>query len=173
MKTLLHIYVYRLLVVLPGVASTADGPVEEVTVIGSRDQLNMQMAIDTAEDNFSALLNTLVDAEFRVNCAYEVVLGTRIKQRVCQTQYQKDALTKAAMYSSRGMPYNANALLTQKNREMSRRARELIETNTALREAASRLSGLVEEYQSSIGNPKSPKTSPTQHDLTAFTRINI
>lgn len=137
-------------------AETGQGsaePVEEITVTGDQDALNLQLAIDTAESDFYALFNALVAEEYRVSCKQQIVLGSRIKQRVCQTGFQQEQLTKAAMYSYYGMPYNADAALTAKNTELSTKARELLETNAELRQAASRLSDLVETYKERYTTP--------------------
>lgn len=99
------------------------------------------------------MFNGLVEAEFQVSCKREYVLGSRIKKRVCQAGYQRELLTRAAMWQSSGGAYNGDAAMAAKNSELSTKARELIETNAALRQAASRLSDLVEQYQDRYTRP--------------------
>lgn len=65
----------------------------------------------------------------------------------------KELLTRAAMWQSSGGAYNDDAAMAAKNSELSAKARELIGSNAALRQAASRLSDLVEQYQDRYFSP--------------------
>lgn len=122
--------------------------IEEITVIGDRSSLSMQRAVDRAQDAFYTLFNSLNDDdEFDITCSYEILLGSRVKQRLCQTDYQKAELTKTATLSSFDTPYLATARLTAKNRELSNKVLKLLESNPAFREAAMELSDRVEAYK--------------------------
>ncbi|MES2605858.1 MAG: hypothetical protein V4603_13050 [Pseudomonadota bacterium] len=136
---------------LPYPALQAAEPVEEITITAPQASHELQLAIDLAEDDFYKLFNSLVDKDMQVSCTREKVLGSLIKQRVCQTNYMKDELTKAAMFSQMEAPYDASAALRTKNRELSVKARELIGENPELSKAAARLSNLVERYQDLVG----------------------
>lgn len=149
-----YIYVAGLLAAASaqGAEPASTKPLEEISITGDQNQVNLQMAIDSAESEFYELFNDLVDEEFRVTCKNEIVLGSRIKKRVCQTGYQQEELTTAAMYSYYGIPYDATAALANKNSQLREQARELIETNAELRQAATRLSDLVSEYKDRYNN---------------------
>jgi hypothetical protein len=126
---------------------------EEIVVTGDRDNINLQLMVDQAEDQFFAIFNDLVDEDFRIECKYEKVLGSLIKQRVCQTGYMKEELTTAATFNFFGMEYGASAPLAAKNTQMRELTIELLQNNSELRSAALNLSERVEEYRDEYGIP--------------------
>ena len=134
------------------VAAEPDPIPEEIVVKGSRDDINLQLQVDRAEDEFYAILNDLVpDADFRIECKYEKVLGTLIKQRICQTGYMRKELSTAATLSLYGVDYMISASLTEKNRKLREITIELLEKNPELRNAALNLNQRVEEYRDEYG----------------------
>lgn len=140
------------LLVATAVLGASEELPEEIVVEGERDRINLQLLVDEAENAFYTLFNELVDdADFRIECKYETVLGTRVKSRICQTRYMREELTTAAMFNYFGMEYQASAALTAKNRELRRKTIELLENNPELRSAAQNLSRRVEEYQDEYG----------------------
>lgn len=125
---------------------------EEIIVEGSRDRINLQLQVDQAEDEFYAIFNKLIDDEdFRIECKYEKVIGSLIKQRICQTRYMRKEMTRAAAYSQMGIERLSAPQLLAKNREMRRKAVELLEKSPELRSAALNLSNRVEEYRDEYG----------------------
>lgn len=134
-------------------AVAADQPVPEaIDITGSRDDINLQLLVDRAEDAFYEIFNDLVDdADFRIECRYEKVLGSLIKQRICQTGYMKKELTRAANLNYSGVQYLATSTLAEKNRELRKKTVELLEKNPELRNAALNLNARVEEYRSEYG----------------------
>jgi len=134
------------------VAQSQEKITEEITVTGDNAKVNLQLAVDRAEDEFFALFNSLIDEEeFKIECRYEKVIGSLIKQRICQTRYMRDELTRAANLSYVGVEYIATARLSDKNRQLRKKTIELLEQNAELRSAASNLSQRVEEYQDEYG----------------------
>ena len=137
-----------------GFAMGAESPVvtEEITITQSRDRINLQLQVDQAEDEFYALLNDLIDdRDFKITCRYEKVIGSLIKQRLCQTGYMRRELTTTATFSYFGMEYLITPALAEKNRQMREITVELLEKNPELRIAAQKLSRRVEEYRDEYG----------------------
>jgi hypothetical protein len=134
-------------------AAAADTPLTEaIDVTGNRDDINLQLMVDRAEDTFFELFNELVDdEEFRITCTRQAVLGSRISQRICQTAYMKKELTTAANLSYSGVEYQASAALEEKNRQLRKKTVELLEKNPELRNAALNLNLRVEEYRDKYG----------------------
>lgn len=145
-------------VLLPGIlvgqqVLAADMPTTEaIDVTGSRDDINLKLMVDRAEDAFFSLFNDLVDDEdFRITCTRQAVLGSRISHRICQTAYMKKELTTAANLSWSGVEYQASAALAEKNRQLREKTVQLLEKNPELRNAALNLNQRVEEYQDKYG----------------------
>lgn len=126
---------------------------EEIVVRGSRAGINLKLQVDRAEDEFYAILNDLLDEEFRITCRYERVINSIIKERICQTKYMRDELSTAATLSLSGINYMAAGVLTDKNRQLREKVAELLEDNAELRNAARNLSERVEEYRDEYGIP--------------------
>lgn len=132
-------------------AASDDRITEEIIIQGDRNKINLQLQVDRAEDEFYAVFNELVDEDLRIECNYETVLGSRIKQRICQTKYMRDELSTAAQFNFFGMEYGSPAVIAEKNRQLRNTAIELIENNPELRNAALYLSQRVEEYRDEYG----------------------
>lgn len=132
-------------------AASDDKITEEIVIQGDRSKINLQLQVDRAEDQFYAIFNELVDEDLRIECKYETVLGSRIKQRVCQTKYMRDELTTAAQFNFFGMEYGSPSAIAEKNRLLKKTAMELLEKNPELRNAALNLSQRVEEYRDEYG----------------------
>lgn len=151
MKMPFLLFVVSALLAQSGLAAEATLP-EEIVVEGDRSRINLQLQVDEAEDQFFAIFNELVDDEdFRITCKYEKVIGSLIKQRICQTKYMRDELTTAANLQYSGVNYMAGASLTAKNSELRRKTIELLEKHPELRNAALNLNQRVEEYQDEYG----------------------
>ena len=122
--------------------------IEEITITGDENPDNLTLAVEQAENQFYTLFNQLVDdRDYQVSCKKELLLGSRIKQRVCQTRYMQEALSSAAVMRFSDSPYDANAKLIQKNVQFRQKTQELIEQNPALREAAANLADRVADYK--------------------------
>lgn len=134
-------------------ADTKEPVTEEIFITGDRDNINLQLMVDQAEDQFFAMFNDLVDEDFRIECKYEKVIGSLIKQRICQTVYMKQELTSAATFNFFGMEYGASAPLAAKNTQLRELTLELLQNNSELRSAALNLSERVEEYRDQYGIP--------------------
>ena len=133
-------------------AAEPDQVTEEIIVRGSREDINLKLQVDRAEDEFFAIFNDLIDDEdFRIECKYEKVIGSLIKERICQTGYMRKELSTAATLSLSGIDYMAVPTLTVKNRQLREKTIELIENNAELRNAARNLSQRVEEYRDEYG----------------------
>jgi hypothetical protein len=136
----------------PCIAAEEESLPEEITVEASRDRINFKLQVDQAENQFYALFNELIDDEdFRIECKYETVIGSLIKQRICQTKYMRDELSTAATLSLSGANYMISSILTEKNRELREKTMDLLENNPEFRSAAQNLSERVEEYQDEYG----------------------
>ncbi|MDG2176026.1 MAG: hypothetical protein P8M72_07860 [Gammaproteobacteria bacterium] len=152
MKQTAYLVLLSTLLFQPSIAAEDDILPEEITVEASRDRINLQLQVDQAENQFYALFNDLVDDEdFRIECQYERVVGSIIKERICQTKYMRDELSTAATLSLSGVDYMISAILTEKNSQLREKAMELLENNPAFRNAAQNLSERVEEYQDEYG----------------------
>lgn len=152
MKQTAYLVLLSTLLFQPSIAAEDDILPEEITVEASRDRINLQLQVDQAENQFYALFNDLVDDEdFRIECQYERVVGSIIKERICQTKYMRDELSTAATLSLSGVDYMISAILTEKNSQLREKAIELLENNPAFRNAAQNLSERVEEYQDEYG----------------------
>ena len=152
MKQTLYLVLLSTLLLQPCIAAEDEILPEEITVEASRDRINLQLQVDQAENQFYALFNDLVDDEdFRIECQYERVIGSIIKERICQTKYMRDDLSTAATLSLSGVDYQISARLTEKNHQLRDKARALLENNPEFRNAAENLSDRVEEYQDEYG----------------------
>ena len=152
MKKTLYLLLLSTLLTQPSIAAEDETLPEEITVEASRDRINLQLQVDEAENQFYALFNELVDDEdFRIECKYEKVVGSLIKNRICQTKYMRDELSTAATLSLSGIDYMISARLTEKNTQLREKARELLVNNPEFRNAAENLSERVEEYQDEYG----------------------
>lgn len=140
------------------VAADSGPATEEIVVEGSRDRINLKLQVDRAEDEFYAILNDLLeDPDQRVECRYERVIGSNIKERVCQTGYMRKELSTAGTLSLYGVDYMASGKLMEKNRQLRERTIDLLKNNAKLRNAAVNLSQRVEEYQDEYGIQDNPK----------------
>ena len=152
MKKALYLLLSSTLLLQPSIAAEDETLPEEITVEASRDRINFQLQVDQAENQFYAMFNELVDDEdFRIECKYETVIGSLIKQRICQTKYMRDELSTSATLSLSGVDYQISARLTEKNHQLREKAQELLESNPAFRNAAQNLSERGEEYQDEYG----------------------
>lgn len=120
---------------------------EEISVMGDRSPGNLERRMHEAEDRFLALFNQLVEDEFQVHCRYEAVLGSRVRQRICQSGRQKRELTRAALFNVMDMPYDALPGLATADRRFREKVQEMIAANPALEDAASTLQESVEAYR--------------------------
>jgi len=152
MKKVLSIFLLSVPLMQPCIAAEEESLPEEITVEASRDRINFKLQVDQAENQFYALFNELIDDEdFRIECKYETVIGSLIKQRICQTKYMRDVLSTAATLSLSGANYMISSILTEKNRELREKTMDLLENNPEFRSAAQNLSERVEEYQDEYG----------------------
>ena len=120
---------------------------EEITVEASRNRINFKPQVDQAENQFYGLFNELIDNEdFHIECKYETVIGSLIKDRICKKKYMRDKLSAAATLNLSGANYMISSILTEKNRELPEETMELLENNPEFRSAAQNLSERVEEY---------------------------
>ena len=74
--------------------------IEEIVVYGHKSLVRLHLELYKAEDAVIDLFNSLnSDDEFDIRCRKEGPTGSKIKERVCKTNYERDLIGKATRQS--------------------------------------------------------------------------
>ena len=132
----------------------ASDSIDEITVKG-RQLRRLRAEVMRAQEDLYSLINEHVDdPKFHVTCRFERPsfdaldprASTRIKERVCRSEYMRDELQNIAYFARRGVTYDATPRLANGGRAYSETVAQAINEHPELREAAERFDRLQAGY---------------------------
>ena len=120
-------------------AEEPPGPIEEVIVRGSKSIIDLKHEMYEAEDALFDFFNSFnTDDQFDIRCYKEAPTGSKIKRRVCKTNWFRNRYAWETQKLMRGEPFVYPVF---RNKKMDERLNELM--SEAIREQPKMLDALV------------------------------